>query len=46
MAMYLPEDVQVQMALQASMQLANGGQAQGNLGDQDSVNNGANEGDE
>ena len=44
--MQLPEDVQLQMALQASMQTVNQGQAQGNLGDQDSINNGANDGDE
>jgi len=28
------------------MQTVNQGQAQGNLGDQDSINNGANDGDE
>ena len=45
----VPEDVALQMALQASMQTANNvvtGQAQGNNGDQDDINNGANDGDE
>jgi len=34
------------MALQESMRTVNQGQAQGNLGDQDSINNGANDVDE
>lgn len=41
-----PEDLQLQLALQASMQTVNAGQAQGNRGDNDSVNPGANDADE
>ena len=38
-----PEDVQLQLAMEASLATANAGQAQGNRGDQDSVNPGGNE---
>lgn len=41
-----PEDLQLQMALQASMQTVSAGQALGNQGDQDSVNPSGNDADD